>query len=312
LLVGYDGSASADLAARWALDEAARTGGAVEFSYVFEWPAWAPVASLVPGTSVWPDGTTEQRIRGMLADVQDGATGSHPGVPVSVTVAHGNAALSLCERSRGADLIVLGSHGHSEWADLLLGSVSLSVSAHAHCPVIVIRRPPVADGPETVERARTEPSGTRIVAGLDGSAGAELALGFAFEQASGRGVPLRVIRVWTPPFRHRSEAEADIAGVLADELAAVEDVLAGWRGKYPTVQVSTDVVVGHPGRTLVEASASAQLVVVGSRGRGGFRGLLLGSVSQQLLHHGRCAIAVVRERSAVVPGGPAAGGRGGS
>jgi nucleotide-binding universal stress UspA family protein len=215
--------------------------------------------------------------------------------------------MSLCERSRGADLVVLGSHGHSEWADLLLGSVSLGVSAHAHCPVAVIRRPPVADGPEAMDRDRTGPSGKPIVAGLDGSACAELALGFAFEQAAGHGVPLRVIRVWTPPFLRWSGAEIDVEGVRADELSAVEDVLAGWRGKFPTVRVSADVVIGHPGHALVVASESAQLVVVGSRGRGGFRGLLLGSVSQQLLHHGRCSIAVVRERSAVLGGGPAAG-----
>jgi nucleotide-binding universal stress UspA family protein len=152
-----------------------------------------------------------------------------------------------------------------------------------------------------VSRAANEPFDRPIVAGLDGSACAELALGFAFEQAATRGAPLRVIRAWTPPLSRWGGPEVDFEGVRADELSAVEEVLDGWRSKFPTVQVSAEVAIGHPGHALVLASQSAQLVVVGSRGRGGFRGLLLGSVSQQLLHHGRCSVAVVRERSAETP-----------
>jgi nucleotide-binding universal stress UspA family protein len=301
LLVGYDGSPDARHAARWALDEAAGTDGSVQFVYVYEWPTWAPAASLVPGTSVWPDGTTERRIHRMLAEVKESAANSHPEVPVSSSLTYGAAAPSLCQRSRDAALVVLGSHGHTEWADLLLGSVSLNVSTHAHCPVVVVRQPPVTDGPEAVGGKSTEPSGARIVAGLDSSACAERALGFAFEQAATRAAPLRVIRAWTPPLSRWGGPEVDIEGVRADELSAVEEMLAGWRSKFPTVQVSADVAIGHPGHALVLASQSAQLVVVGSRGRGGFRGLLLGSVSQQLLHHGRCSVAVVRERSAEAP-----------
>jgi nucleotide-binding universal stress UspA family protein len=234
LVVGYDGSAGADAAAGWALDEASRIGATVEFVYVYEWPAYAPAASMVPGTAVWPDAATEERVTTMLEDIEAAGLRGHPDVPVSTAIVHGITAPVLCHRSRDAEAVVLGSHGHGGWSSLLLGSVSLAVSTHAHCPVVVVRD--AHTEPDTADRmvvGRPDASATRtrlpVVAGFDGSPCAELALGFAFEQASARAVPLQVIRAW-PPATPTWDGEAfDTEDACAAELVAVNDALVSWR-----------------------------------------------------------------------------------
>ena len=122
-----------------------------------------------------------------------------------------------------------------------------------------------------------------------------LALQYGFELAADRGGHLHVIRAGTPPTPRWSPPNFDQRDITAAEYAALDELLAGWREKYPDVEVTTEVVADNPSRILAKASRNAQLVVVGSRGRGGFRGLLLGSVSQQLLHHSHCPVAVIRE-----------------
>jgi len=173
IIVGYDRSSDAEAAAAWALDEAARTGALVEFFYAYEWPAWAPAASMVPSPAVWPDGETDRAIRGRLDEAVTSAKLSHPGVRTTISIVHGSAALNLRDRSSTASLIVLGSRGLGAIASL--GSVSVAVSAHAHCPVIVVRGNPAPDAP--------------VVVGVDDSDCAHLALAFAFEQAAERGAP---------------------------------------------------------------------------------------------------------------------------
>lgn len=284
IVVGYDGSRQAHTALTWALDQAASTGTPVELVYASEWPVYIAAASMVPATSLWPDAETEHRITTMLTDAVTAAGASHPGVPVTTVIIHNTAALVLRDRSRQASLIVLGRQGHGKLADLL-GSVSVGVTAHAHCPVVVVRG--AAPGPK-------EPAGD-VVVGFDGSPCSQLALGFAFDQAAIRRVPLRVIRAWTPPTPRWSSPTTDPEEIVTAERTALSEQLYGWQEKHPTVPVTATLVVDHPAAALIAASRTAQLAVVGSRGRGGFRGLLLGSVSQQLLHHGHCSIAVVRE-----------------
>lgn len=280
IIVGYDRSGDARIAARWALDEAARTGARVEFLYAYEWPTWMPATSMVPAPAVWPDGETDRAIRGMLHEAVTTARHTHPTVRTNISIVHESAALALIRRSTEASLVVLGSQGHSGVAGLL-GSVSIAVSAHAHCPVVVVRGDPAA-GP--------------IVAGVDYSGSAPFVLSFAFDQAAVRGAELHVIRAW----------EATVGGVFDDrplvteavltgEAHRLDDLLAGWREKYPQVKVTAEVVREHPAAALTEAGARAQLVVVGSRGRGPVRGMLLGSVSQHLLHHCVSTVAVTRE-----------------
>jgi len=276
IVVGYDRSRQAQLAAVWALDEASRTGAPVEFLYVYELPAWMPAAAMVPGPVVWPDLEIKDAVRKMLDETLTAAMPSHPGVRAKVSIVNGTAALALIDRSAGAGMIVLGSHGHSAVSGLL-GSVSVAVTAHAHCPVVVIRDAGISSGP--------------VVVGVDGSPSADATLGFAIEEAAVREAPLHVIRAW-PPAAGGPPAPDD-AG--AQEQRAFEDLIAVWQQKYPAVPVSAEVVAEHPAAALTRASQAAQLLVVGTRGRGIVRGLLLGSVSQHLLRHSACAVAVVHE-----------------
>ena len=279
IIVGYDRSPEAKFGAAWALDEAARTGAPVELFYAYEWPEWAPAASMMPAPAIWPDGETDRAIKGMLDEAVAAARQSHPGVRTTASIMHAGAALTLRDRSSDASLIVLGSRGHNAIA--AVGSVSVAVSAHAHCPVVVVRGEPKRAAP--------------VVAGIDQSDCASLVLAFAFEQAAARGVPLRVIRTGSFALGFLEERPVVAEQIVKDEQRALEDFVAGWREKFPDVQVSATYVTGHPADALTAASNDAQLVVVGSRGRGALRGMLLGSVSQHLLHRSPCAVAVIRE-----------------
>ncbi|GAA4454914.1 universal stress protein [Phytohabitans houttuyneae] len=269
IVVGFDASDGAHAALRWAMDEGARSGRPVSLVFAFDWPVNTGVAGLAP--AFWPDyGAQEEADEVVVATVAE-ARQAHPGVPLTGTVVPGAATAVLVERSRQSHLVVLGGRGAGGFAGQLIGSTSISVSTHAHCPVVVVRgREPAANAP--------------IVAGVDGSDYALMALEFAFAAAAGRGTGLRVVRA------------AERSGTRGDEdRAATAELVARWRDKYPQVATSVHIDSRPPAEALVDASGGAQLVVVGSRGRGGFRGMLLGSVSQQLLYHADCPVAVVRE-----------------
>jgi len=278
IIVGYDHSRDSRAAAAWALDEGARTGAPVEFLYAYEWPTWAPAVATVGAPPVWPDGETDRAVNGMLNDLVSNARKSHPDVRTSTSVVHAGAAVTLIERSADAGLIVLGSRGHSAVAGLL-GSVSVAVSAHAHCPVVVVRGRPDDAAP--------------VVVGVDESASSHAALAYAVDQAAARRVPLRVVRAWPPVTGLWEESLVSTRAVTPAERSSFDELLAGWRAKRPDVTIEDVAVVEHPAAALTAAGAQAQLLVVGTRGRGLVRGMLLGSVSQHLLRHAACTVAVV-------------------
>jgi nucleotide-binding universal stress UspA family protein len=282
IIVGYDSSPHARAAAAWALDEAARTGALVEFFYAYEWPSWAPAISTGPAPAVWPDGETERAVKGALNEAVIDARHSHPEVRTDVSIVNAGAAVTLIERSAEASLVVVGSRGHSAVAGL--GSVSVAVSAHAHCPVIVVRGTPAATAP--------------VVVGLDDSPAARLALGFAFEQAAAREVTLRVIQAWSPLVGVWSTPPVLSEAVLTAQQRVLSELGKPWREKYPKVEVTYEIITEHPASALTLAGTGAQLLVVGTRGRGAVRGMLLGSVSQHLLHHCACTVAVIHEMPA--------------
>ena len=255
----------------------------IEFFYAYEWPTWAPAASTIPAPAVWPDGETDRAVKGMLNDAVTSARLSHPTVRTSISIVNAGAALTLIDRSAEAGLIVLGSQGHSAVTGLL-GSVSVAVSAHARCPVVVVRG----------HAAYTDP----VVVGVDDSPGAQAALGFAFAQAAERGVALQVVRAWSPPAGAWESGPAVVDGVIAAEHTSLDELVSRVQDRYPQVKATTDLIVEHPAGALVKASTTAQLLVVGSRGRGALRGMLLGSVSQHVLRHSACTVAVVHEAPA--------------
>ena len=171
-------------------------------------------------------------------------------------------------------MIVVGSRGLGGFSGLLLGSVGVQLAAHAGCPVVVVRRDGRADGPEA----------GRVVVGVDGSHDADRAMRFAFEQASFRGVGLTAVHTYIWP---DSTGPGDMLPLVYDEDDLRDDErrllaesVAGWTDKFPDVDVRRSVVRGTAAGVLTHLSHGAELLVVGSRGRGGFTGLLLGSVSQ--------------------------------
>ena len=221
----------------------------------------------------------------LLAEAVAEAVSTHPAVEVRSSMLAGSAAATLCELSGEARLLVVGNRGLGGIAGLLVGSTSTAVAAHAHCPVSVVRG--------EADQGRGGP----IVVGFDDSPHAQVAAAFAFEEAAMREADLVAVRAWTPPsMPWRSDVRPrnrDVAELGTAERHSLEFAVERLAAKHPSVAVTTRLVTGDARHALAEASAGAQLVVVGSRGRGGFPGLFPGSVSHFLLHHAHCPVAVV-------------------
>ncbi|MDI3419140.1 universal stress protein [Streptomyces luteolus] len=288
VVVGVDGSASAWAAVEAAAREALLRDTELRVVHAFLWPAM----HVPPGPSVLgpPSGGVQESVEALLAEATVRARRAAPGVVTRHAVIAGAAVGTLEAESRTAQLVVLGHRGTGGFAQLLLGSTAVQLAAHAHCPVLVVRGTEVRDGP--------------VLVAVDGSPQGRGALSFAFAEASLRGAGLEALHAWTTWSDHGEMvpgSPVDVLEVLGDidELRATEErllaeALAGLRGHYPDVAVRPSLVRGRTRPVLIEASGRAQLVVVGARGHGGFTGLLLGSVSQALLHHAHCPVAVVR------------------
>ncbi|GIJ22806.1 universal stress protein [Micromonospora lutea] len=193
-----------------------------------------------------------------------------PGLTVEVRQVAGGPGATLVEESRRAELVVVGSRGLGGFAGLLLGSVGTQVAAHGHCPVLVIRPPD-----------RPVPTEGPVLVAVDGSESAELAVGHGAEEAGRRGSSLVLVHV-----ANEADDDGQGAALLATAGAAA-------RGSHPGLTVEERVIAApKPDQALIEASGDAALVVAGSRGRGGFAGLLLGSVSQALVQHARCPVLI--------------------
>jgi nucleotide-binding universal stress UspA family protein len=208
-----------------------------------------------------------------------------PDVRVEGNPMIGHAAARLLAESGQAELIVVGSRGHGGFGGLLLGSVSQRVAMHARCPVVVVRgRGDVADGP--------------VVGGVDDSPSADLVLETAFVAAAARGSPLELVRAYLPTVppgaAYELLTDVDLPEVTAAEEERMAEQVAPWRAKYPGVPVRVLLTREGAAGILVQASKRAQLVVVGSRGRGVIVGTLLGSTGLQLLHHADCPVYLAR------------------
>jgi len=202
--------------------------------------------------------------------------------------------------------VVVGSRGRGGFAGLSIGSVAAQTAAHAACPVMVIR-PPIDGDTEpmtdTSERARVPPD--PVVVGVDGSGTSTDAVRFAFEEASLRHVQLVAMHVWWQLPTHELGPDLptrDLPQAMEEAKRVLAGMLGDWPAKFPDVPVELRPVQSmNPSKELIEASRDAGLVVVGSRGRGGFKGLLLGSVGRDLVGHAYCPVAVVHPRPATPP-----------
>lgn len=278
IMVGVDGSQAGLEAVSWATREAEIRGAKLCIVHVM--PAWAfKMPEDAPHADVghW----MREGARSVLKEALDRAGGEDRHVELESRLLPGDPRRCLIEAADDAELLVVGSHGLGGFRGMLLGSVALGVSGHASCPVAVVRALPSQDRGE-------------LAVGVDGSPRSGAAIGFAFAEAALRGAELRVVHVWKQPVISGGPE----ALVVAEELARGErrltaEALAGWSGQFPDVKVIEQVEHGHPVDVLKAASTKADLLVVGSRGRGDLTGLLLGSVSHSLLHHAACPMVVV-------------------
>jgi len=287
IVAGVDGSESALHAVRWAAAEANRRHLPLRLVH-----GQMVTASTYPGMSAVPQGVYDDLLgeaREWLRQARDAALEVAPGLDAHTELADAPGTPALLDASATARMVVLGSRGLGGFTGLLVGSTAVSLAAHGQCPVTVVRgrtpgEPPPTSGP--------------VVVGVDGSPAGEGAIGVAFDEASLRGVSLVAVHTWSDVtvggvFDRRS-ADFGWEEIQADEQRLLTERLAGWQDKYPDLRVHRVVTRDRPVHSLLAQGENAQLLVVGSRGRGGFAGMVLGSTSQPLLHHAPCPVTVVR------------------
>ena len=285
-------------AVSWAAAEAARRGVPLHLLHAYSSESsypWGYGYPLPAGVLHSAEEVARNNALSVLEDAANTVRDEHPDVEVLTTLARGSAAASLVSGSADSSLLVVSRRMHKHPRLAALGSVSLAVAAHAACPVIVLPAAGTPQGPTDATGSPWRATG-HVVVGVEDSPECLDAAGFAFAHAAARGLPVTVVHAWwvDPAVLAMSEVAA-WAELDADEPVVVDAILAPWLGRYPDVRVTRVIAREQPADALLGAAAGAELLVVGSRGRGGFTGLLLGSVSQAVLHHSRCPVAIVHK-----------------
>ncbi len=282
IVVGYDGSPDSRAALDWAIREAASRRFGIRVVHCEpDLRMWDGAAATMAGAPVLATALPED---GPTPASEAAALVAAAGVPVETVSGAGPPAGVLVEQSRSAAMVVIGSRGHGAVSSAILGSTVAHVASHSHAPVIVAQAQGAADGP--------------VVVGVDGSPHSEELVGWAIDHASRHGLALEVLHAYAIPVYPGVVPYVppeEITRATSDfEKRVAAETLAGWRERYPDVDVRVTVSHGRPGPLLVRATERASLTVVGSRGRGAFLGMLLGSTSQSLLQHATGSVAVLR------------------
>jgi nucleotide-binding universal stress UspA family protein len=265
VIVGYDGSRRGERVIRWAVTEAKLRRIALTICHA--WHFDYPISQMDPE---WL-GIVKRMAEHVLDHGVFHARAAAPTLKINKSLLPAPAAPALLHEADDAELIVLGSRGNGEPA----GSTAVQVAAMADCPVVVLRDVEPADG--------------RIIVGVDGSPGSDAALAFAFEEAALRDWRVHAVH----GCREREIGpDTDVEDLKRAAGVMLERSVAPWREKYPHVAAWTHLVLEPPREALIEASAGAEMLVVGNRGLGGFEPLMLGAVSQAMLHHAPCTVAV--------------------
>jgi nucleotide-binding universal stress UspA family protein len=290
VIVGVDGSKSARSAVRFGADEAMLRGCDLRLLHAFSWPLFYPPL----GAEFDPhDRGLRVRMLTMLAESAHDVERDHPHLTVDTRLIDGSPGGVLVTASRDAELLVVGHRGLGGFIGLLAGSVGTQLAGYAHCPVVVVRD-------------EVAPIDAPIVLGVDGSACARSAAEAAFAQAQRRGAELLVVYNRLP-YASGAAAEAVAGGHLPP--SAVDEVQLSLRGvteRYGDVKFRVETMPGNSAAAaLMDTARNAQagLVVVGSRGIGGFRGLVMGSTSRSLIEHAPCPVLVVPRRVQPRPAG---------
>jgi nucleotide-binding universal stress UspA family protein len=285
ILVGVDGSPASRYAVDWAARDAAMRN--VRLTLVHAVRPIGPTLPPLRAPTAFARWQVEQGQK-ILDDAVEIARKATPdGGPAQIEneLLFSPVVPTLVDLSKEAQMVVVGSRGRGPFARSLLGSVSSSLIRHAHCPVAVIH---------DEDPLMPHPAEAPVLVGIDGSSVSELATGIAFQEASWRGVELVAMHVWSDVEVNDFPAIDWPAMKPAAEKILAER-LAGWQERYPDMTVRRVVECDHPTYHLIKQSESAQLVVVGSHGRGGFAGMLLGSVSAAVAHSARVPVIVARQ-----------------
>ncbi|MGP4031000.1 universal stress protein [Pseudarthrobacter sp. 1C304] len=301
IVVGVDGSDHSKCALVWAAREAERRRRPLHIVTAYSVPIFA-ASGLDGGYATVDDSVIREGAEAILAQAVNKVSGYL--IDVDASVENGDASGVLLEMSETAELLVFGTRGRGGFVGRLLGSVSSALPAHAKCPTVTVplicsdRLGETTDDKHVLaERAKAGhlPVENVVVVGVDGSEQARVAVLEAAEQAERLSAPLRVVcavpqysgsLAWVPAPMDREALFADIRTQL--------DAGTAWiRSHFPRLTVESQLVDGSPVDILVEASRHVELVVVGTRGRGGFTGMLLGSTSDGILHHAKGPVMVV-------------------
>ena len=291
IVVGYDGSPGARLALEWAIETAKRDERPLTLLHCAGLTMTPTFRAYDPAVQASP---YDVMAKAVLSEATEIATRTLDPQDVRCLSVIGSAAAELVGASEQADLVVTGSRGHGAISAGLLGSTSYAVTAHAHCPAVVVR------GDAVVHAGPTHP----VVAAFDDSKDAGQALEVAVQVAAAAEAPLHVItvdnvgglEVW-PETDSTVGREQMLESMHQHVGQVLHDVAEEARAAHPGLEVHTSVLAGSPGQAIAAYAIDirAGLVIMGSRGHGGFTGMLLGSVSQHVIAHASCPVLVVHE-----------------
>lgn len=291
IVCAVDGSEAAKVAVKWAANTAVKRDVPLRLVSSYSMPQFLYAEGMVPPQELYDD--LESETMEKIDEAKMIALEFCPTVDVSHQIEEGSPIDMLLDLSEQCDTLVMGSRGLGGLSGMVMGSVSAAVVSHAKCPVVVVR-----EDNNVTEETKYGP----VVVGVDGSGVSQKAIELAFKEADARGAELVAVHTWMD-----MQVQASLAGLSAaqQQWQIVEDEqrallgrrLAGWCERYPDVQVAKIVTRDRPVRALSDASEGAQLLVVGSHGRGGFKGMLLGSTSRALLQEAPCPMMVVRPES---------------